>query len=118
MDKTSMKSAALSFGFKSLLLVGAVALLLGGAEACVTDPEGTTPDCVQDVDEGSHQVIDNGCNQFAVCDKGNAAACCTDAKGDPLAGEDLKACLYGYGAGPAPGGGGGSSSSSSSSSGK
>lgn len=99
-----MKPAALSFGFgKALLLVSAFALLLCGAEACA-DPEGTTPDCVQDVDGKKHDAVDNGCNPFALCIKGgqvvNPTQCC-----EGLTSFELEACLYGYGAGPAPTGG-------------
>ncbi len=111
-----MKPAARSFSFgKALLLVGALFGLLIGSAACA-DPEGTTPECTQDVGDGTHQNVENGCNPFAVCVVGgqvvNAQECCKDIAND----YEQKVCLYGYGAGPAPGTG--SSSSSSSSSGK
>jgi hypothetical protein len=111
MDKTSMKPAARSFGFgKALLLVGALAGLLFGSAACA-DPEGTTPDCTQDVGDGTHEVKSDGCNQFAVCVRGdqivNAEECCKGLT-NPY---EHDACLYGFGAGPPPksgaGGGGG-----------
>ena len=113
-----MKPAARSFGFgKALLLVGALAGLLIGSAACA-DAEGTTPDCTQDVGDGTHQNAENGCNPFAVCIKGdqivNAEECCKEFTND----YEHKVCLYGYGAGPAPTNGSSSSSTSTSSSGK
>lgn len=97
-----MKPPALSFGFgKTLLLVGAFAGLMFGAVACA-DAEGTTPTCVQDVKEGAHDIIDDGCNQFAKCIKGgkivNAEECCKDLTND----YEHQVCLYGYGAAEFP----------------
>jgi hypothetical protein len=82
----------------------AVALALGSLLATViacSDPDGTTPTCVQDVGEGGIMPVDGGCTQFAVCldDAGNAQnpkVCCPADAGDQAA------CLYGYGAGPPP----------------
>jgi hypothetical protein len=117
MDKTSMKPTARSFGFgKALLLVGSLAGLIIGSAACA-DAEGTTPDCTQDVGDGTHdRDVEKGCNPFAVCVKGGqvvkAEECCKDIKND----YEQQVCLYGYGAGPAPGTESSSSSSSSGSS--
>lgn len=102
-DKTSMKPAALSIGFgKALLLVGAMAGLLFGAAACGASEEGTTPDCVQDVGDGTHEIKSDGCNQFAVCIRGdkvvNAEECCKGLTNT----YEHDVCLYGYGAGPFP----------------
>ena len=109
MDKTSMKPAARSFGFgKALLLVGALTSLLFGSAACA-DPEGTTPDCTQDVGDGTHDPSGaKGCNPFAVCVVGGnvdttAEACCKSLTND----YEHAVCLYGYGAGPAPSNGSG-----------
>jgi hypothetical protein len=120
MDKTSMKPAARSFGFGNvLLLVGALAGLIFGSAACA-DPEGTTPTCVQDVDEGTHANVDNGCNPFALCVKPdmngtlqivNAEQCCKSLT-NPT---EHQICLAGYGVGDFPNA---EMSSSSSSSGK
>ena len=98
---------AFSLGFgKALLVVGALAGLIFGAVACA-DPEGTTPECVQDVGDGTHEIKQDGCNQFAVCVKGdkvvNAEECCMQFTND----YEHKMCLYGYGAGPAPNASGG-----------
>jgi hypothetical protein len=105
MDKTSMKPAAFSFGFgKAMLLASVLAGLIFGAVACA-DPEGTTPECNQDVGLGKHdRTVDNPCNPFAVCAKApsDPAQCCVDAKNDPLTGYDLQVCLAGYGAADFP----------------
>lgn len=101
-DETSMKPAALSFGLgKALLLVGALTGLLFGSAACGGN-DGTTPDCEDDVGDGTHAINPKGCNQFAVCIVGgkvvNAEQCCKSLTND----YEHAACLYGYGAGPAP----------------
>jgi hypothetical protein len=106
MDKTSMKPAfSLGFG-KVLLLAGTLAGLIFGAVACA-DPEGTTPECIQDVKQGSHDITKEGCNQFAVCVVGdkvvNAEECCKQFSND----YEKQLCLYGYGEVPAPNAGGG-----------
>ena len=121
MDKTSMKPAARSFGFgNALLLVSALAGLIFGSAACA-DPEGTTPTCVQDVGDGTHEKVDNGCNPFPVCLKPamngelqivNAEECCKGLSND----YEHQVCLAGYGEADFPNAG--TSSSSSSSSGK
>ncbi len=96
-----MKTAASSNGFgKAFLLVGALALLLCGACA---DTEGTTPKCVQNVDKNGITDVAEGCNKFAVCEKGPPSACCEGITNDL----ELKACLYGYGDVDALGGSGG-----------
>ena len=113
-----MKPAARSFGFgKALLLVGALAGLLIGSAACA-DAEGTTPDCTQDVGDGTHDVKADGCNPFAQCSiaPNDPAKCCVDQAGKPFVGYELAVCLYGFGAGPAPTNGTSSSSSTSTSS--
>jgi hypothetical protein len=106
MDKTSMKPAfSLAFG-KALLFAGSLAGLIFGAVACA-DAEGTTPECIQNVKQGSHDVIDEGCTQFAVCLKPDANGklqrvdaeeCCKQLTNE----YEHDMCLYGHGAGPAP----------------
>lgn len=107
-----MKSSALSFGFgRALLLIGAMTGLMFGTVVCA-DPEGTTPECIQDLnvvdagDAGLQLVhdyeLDNGCNPFAVCIRGgkavNAEECCKNLTNK----YEHDVCLYGYGAGPFP----------------
>ncbi|HRI66603.1 MAG TPA: hypothetical protein PK156_20280 [Polyangium sp.] len=97
-----MKSSARSFGFRQAwLLIGTLTGLMFGIVACA-DPEGTTPDCVQDVGDGTHQITADGCNQFAVCIKNekvvNAEECCKSLTND----YEHAVCLYGYGAGEFP----------------
>lgn len=96
-----MKPAlSLAFG-KALLLAGSLVGLIFGAVACA-DPEGTTPECVQDVGNGTHEIKTDGCNQFAKCIVGdqvvNAEQCCKQFTND----YEHAMCLYGYGEGPAP----------------
>ena len=93
-----MKSPAFSFGFRhALLLIGALTGLMFGTVACA-DPEGTTPECTQDVGNGTHEVKDDGCNPFAVClgsdgKKVPAAQCCKGLTNE----YEKQVCLYGYG---------------------
>lgn len=96
-----MKPAfSLAFG-KALLFAGTLAGLIFGAVACA-DAEGTTPECTQDVGDGTHEIKADGCNQFAVCVVGdkvvNAEECCKQFTNE----YEHDMCLYGYGAGPAP----------------
>lgn len=125
MDKTSMKPAARSFGFgKALLLVGTLSGLIFGAVACA-DAEGTTPECTQDVGDGTHdRNAANGCNPYAKCffinDKNKleedktADMCC---KGLSKETGEYSLCVAGYGAAEFPNAGTSSSSGSSSSGG-
>jgi hypothetical protein len=90
---------------RTVALLAACVLLAFGA-GCGSE-EGTTPDCVQDVNADGHQTPANGCNPFAPCVIGGqakpATECCKNVgNGDPLS-YDYQACLYGYGAGPEPG---------------
>lgn len=77
--------------------------------------EGYTPTCNDNVNENGIGLDAEGCERYGQCvmdDKGNvcaksdpcpgakvhkAADCCVDADGEPLTGNPLKACLYGYG---------------------
>src|SRR5580700_3581240 len=84
----------------------ALGSLLAAGVAC-SDPEGTTPTCVQDEGAEGYVATDGGCSEFALCmdDAGNTQSTiasiirvCCPADG----GESQAACLYGYGAGPPP----------------
>lgn len=88
----------------ALLLVGS----LFGLGAC-SGEDGTTPTCTQDVSESGNQVIETGCNQFAGCFENPSdpnskllppEECCKDPQGEPLVGQQLALCLYGFGVKP------------------
>jgi len=103
-----MNPIALPKGFgKATLLAALFTALVGGTAACSSE-EGTTPACVQDVDEnGRVSGVDNGCNPFARCvigDQVRPADDCCKSFGAP--GEyAYDACMYGYGEGDPPGSG-------------
>ena len=86
----------------SLKTFGLTVFALGAlfASGACTSEEGVTPRCVQDVNAEGNQHLENGCNQFARCeiDPADPVKCCTDSGGNPLEGQLLDLCLYGYGA--------------------
>jgi hypothetical protein len=78
--------------------LGVVLATMSVASSGCTTEDGTTPECVQDVDQnGNKHIANTGCNQFAVCDKPNVEDCCVDQMGKPLTGKDMCLCKYGYG---------------------
>jgi hypothetical protein len=68
------------------------------AAGCVSD-HGQTPSCIFNVGPNGIIAEDSGCEQVALCtvNPANPAACCVDSSGNPLTGNDLVNCLYGYG---------------------
>jgi len=72
------------------LLASLVLVIL--AAAC--GAEGTTATCDNNVTADGVFPEENGCQQFAVCDKGSPEACCPETPGNPC---DQVFCLFGYG---------------------
>jgi len=88
-------------------ILGGAALAACAALGACSGTNGVTPDCKVNVDENGIHADPDGCEQFAPCLDGNgkqqdASKCCLDDKGDPLTGDSLAVCLFGYGAGPPP----------------
>jgi hypothetical protein len=80
------------------LALGAIVASVFAAFVACADPDTQTPTCVPNVGEaGINSTIANGCEQFAVCEMGPPAACCVNADGGALTGNDLATCLHGYG---------------------
>lgn len=86
----TMRRLATRSALLAALLVASLAAL---GSACTV--EGKTPDCTNNVTADGVVSAEDGCQQFAICDKGSPAACC-----DQLAPEtcDYQFCLFGYGA--------------------
>ena len=78
------------------LFAGALFVLSALFAAC-SGPEGVTPECTYNVGDAGVYADPEGCEQFAVCSKGDPIKCCTDSKGKTLTGDSLATCLYGFG---------------------
>ncbi len=79
-------------------ILAASALAFAGLASC-SSSVGTTPGCVNNLtDAGFMYPVANGCYSFANCPMGEPKNCCVDGKGNPLTGNTLAECLYGYGA--------------------
>ncbi|MFT3773588.1 MAG: hypothetical protein QM820_50070 [Minicystis sp.] len=100
------------------ILAGTLLAACGVIAAC-SGTNGVTPDCEFNVGANGIEPNPNGCEQFAPCldkngNRQDASKCCVDGNDNPLTGDALALCLFGYGAGPAPTTSASSSSSSSS----
>lgn len=80
-----------------MILTGAAASGLVAIGACA-NPDSQTPSCTPNVDRYGEHAIDSGCESFPTCSLGPPAACCTNADGGALTGNELADCLFGYGA--------------------
>jgi hypothetical protein len=80
------------------ILAGSILAGVAAVGACGSSGA-ITPTCDYNIDDaGNIRPDPNPCVQFASCDLGEPSACCVDADGGPLTGNDLANCLYGYGA--------------------
>jgi hypothetical protein len=75
-----------------LLVLAAIAPACGGGE-------GTTPECTNNITGDGVTPNENGCQQFAVCERGSPEVCCAEDPNNPPDPNDCEfvICLFGYG---------------------